>query len=184
MTTAATTAGTSITSARATAGASQRLGVELEKTYRRGAALAALVSLSYAFVLGWRADVSGIAVAAAFAVGFLFATFALSGVVPASIKVGDVELRLAQAKEDGRHEGRVDGIQTGALLGSKVVAGEVEVEEVAAALHEALTSPGPLRVDGVEVPVAQMPPAAAKAAVGAVEHALQHICTGAAARRH
>ncbi len=42
-------------------------------------------ALVYAALLGWRTNANGVVTAAAFAVGFLFATFALAGVVPANI---------------------------------------------------------------------------------------------------
>jgi hypothetical protein len=45
---------------------------------------------------------NGLSTAAVFAVGLLFGIVAVSGMMPASIKVGDVEVMLQQAKEEGK----------------------------------------------------------------------------------
>jgi hypothetical protein len=63
-------------------------------------------------VLGWRTNANGVVTAAAFAVGFLFATFALAGVVAAKVEVGDVEVKLQQARERGAEGGRIRGLET------------------------------------------------------------------------
>jgi hypothetical protein len=62
-------------------------------------------------VRGWRTNANGVVTAAAFAVGFLFATFTLADVVPAKIKVGDVEVKLQQARQRGAEEGRIRGLE-------------------------------------------------------------------------
>jgi len=48
---------------------------------------------------------NGISTAAVVAVGLLFGVVAVSGMMPASIKVGDVEIMLQRAKEEGMAEG-------------------------------------------------------------------------------
>lgn len=47
-------------------------------------------------------------------------------------------------------------------------AGDVPVDQVQVAIHAALTSPASLRVDGVDLPIAQLVPPAAKAKIKAV----------------
>ena len=99
------------------------------------------------------------------------------------------EVRLQTARE----QGRVEGLEAGALLGSKVTTGEVAPADVTSALREALTSPEPLRVDGLALPVAQLPTRQAERVVATVEQALatvthecidhectDHECTGRA----
>lgn len=145
-----------------------RVAVQLQWHLRAAAALGAVSALGYASVIGWRTDANGVVTAAAFAVGFLFATFALAGVVPATIKIGDVEVKLQQAQESGAQEGRVEGLAVGADISKRVAAGDLHVDQVEAALHTALTSPASLRVDGIELPVAQLGPSAAEAKTQAV----------------
>ncbi len=122
----------------------------MNRYLRSAAAVAAVSALVYAAVLGWRTDANGVVTAAAFAVGFLFATFALAGVVPASIKIGDVELKMQQERKDAADEGRVQGLEAGAAISKVVAAGELRVDQVEAALRAALTSPESLRVDGID----------------------------------
>lgn len=152
-----------------------RLAVELPAGARWTSAGAAAACLAYALVLGWREDGDGVAVAAAFATALLLATAALGGVVPSSIRVGDVEVRLQQAREDGRDEGRVEGLASGTAISSKVATGELDAADVLAALHTALRTPGPLRVDGLRVPVPQLPGPEADAVVAAVGDALEGL---------
>lgn len=146
--------------------------MQLQWYLRAAAAVGAIGALGYAFVLGWRADANGVATAAAFAVGFLFATFALAGVVPANVKIGDVEVKLQQARDSGTQKGRVEGLTAGAAISERVAAGELPVERVEAALRTALTSPESLRVDHIDLPVAQLAPPAAEEHVQQVAHAL------------
>lgn len=129
-------------------------------------------ALGYVSVLGWRTDANGVATAAAFAVGFLFATFTLVGVVSANVKIGDVEIKLQQALDSGTQEGRVEGLTVGAVISERVAAGELPVERVEAALRTALTSPESHRVDHLDLPVAQLAPSAAEEHVQQVAHAL------------
>lgn len=152
-----------------------RVAVQLQWYLRATAALGAVSALGYASVLGWRSDANGVVTAAAFAVGFLFATFALAGVVPATVKVGDVEVKLQQARENGADEGRVEGLAVGAAISKSVAAGDLDVDHVEAALHTALTSPEPLRVDGISLPVAQLDTSAADAQIQAVKDALSTV---------
>jgi hypothetical protein len=145
-----------------------RVAVQLHWCLRAMAALGAISALLYASLLGWRTDANGVVVAAAFAVGFLFATFALAGVVPANIKVGDVEVKLQQARDSGAEEGRVEGLAAGAAISKRVVVGDLPVDQVETALHTALTSPESLRIDGINLPVAQLAPSAAEVKIQAV----------------
>lgn len=152
-----------------------RVAVQLRWTLRAAAAAGAVSALGYAFVLGWRTDANGVVTAAAFAVGFLFATFALAGVVPANIKIGDVEVKLQQARENGAHEGRVDGLAAGAAISKHVAEGDMPVDQVEAALRTALTSPESFRIDHIDLPIAQLAPSAAEAKIHAVMDALTTV---------
>lgn len=152
-----------------------RVTVQLQWYLRALSALGAVSALGYASVLGWRTNANGVVTAAAFAIGFLFATFALAGVVPANIKVGDVEVKLQQARENGADEGRVEGLAAGAAISKSVATGDLEVDRVKAALHVALTSPESLRIDGINLPVSQLAPSAAEAKIRAVADALTTV---------
>ncbi|MGH3997365.1 MAG: hypothetical protein ACRDTJ_07875 [Pseudonocardiaceae bacterium] len=152
-----------------------RVAVQLHRCLRAMAALGAVSALLYASVLGWRTDSNGVVTAAAFAVGFLFATFALAGVVPATIKIGDVKVKLQQARDSGADEGRVEGLAAGVAISKSVAAGDLPVDRVETALHTALTSPESLRVDGIDQPVAQFAPSAADAKIQAVADALTTV---------
>lgn len=153
----------------------ERVAVPLQGYLRVAATLGALSALGYAAVLGWRPEANGVVTASAFAVGFLFATFALAGVVPANIKIGDVEVKLQQARERGMQEGRVEGLAAGAAISKNVAAGDLPVEQVEAALRTALTSPESLRIDGIDLPVAQLAPPVADARIHAVADALSTV---------
>lgn len=152
-----------------------RVAVQLHWGLRAMAALGAVSALVYASLLGWRTNANGVVTAAAFAIGFLFATFALAGVVPATIKIGDVEVKLQQARESGVEEGRVEGLAAGAAISEGVAAGDLPVDQVETALHTALTSPEPLRINGIDLPVAQLAPSAAEAEIQAVATALATV---------
>src|SRR5205823_12418116 len=128
------------------------VAVQLQWYLRALSALGAVSALVYAALLGWRTNANGVVTAAAFAIGFLFATFALAGVVPANIKVGDVEVKLQQAREHGADEGRVEGLAAGAAISKSVAAGDLPVEQVDTALQAALTSPESLRVECINLP--------------------------------
>jgi hypothetical protein len=151
------------------------IAVQLQWYLRTLSALGAISALVYAALLGWRTNANGVVTAAAFAVGFLFATFALAGVVPANIKIGDVEVKLQQARENGAEEGRVEGLAAGTAISKRVAAGDLEVDHVQAALHTALTSPEALRIDGINLPVAQLAPSAAEAKIQTVADALTTV---------
>lgn len=148
-----------------------RVAVQLEGYLRVLSALGAVSALGYASVLGWRTNANGVVTASAFAVGFLFAIFALAGVVPASIKIGDVEVKLQQARENGA----VEGLTAGAAISKGVAAGDLPVEQVQKALHTALTSPKPLRLNDIDLPVAQLAPFAATARTQEVVDALRTV---------
>jgi hypothetical protein len=152
-----------------------RLAVRLHWQLRAVSGLGASAALAYAAALGWQPHASGVATAAAFAVGFLFATFALSGTVPANIKVGDVEIKLDQARADGEQTGHVAGFTAGTAISRQVAAGDLPVDRIEAALRSALTGPGPLKIDGIQLPVAQLSPAEAEDAVLWVREALSTV---------
>ncbi|HEY7100529.1 MAG TPA: hypothetical protein VH573_02690 [Mycobacteriales bacterium] len=88
-------------------------------------AVAAVASLGYGFVLGSDDDSNGVTVAAALAVGVLLLVVALAGQLPSSLKVGDVELKLDQA--------RADGVRDGAKLAAKAATGmsTADIEQAA-----------------------------------------------------
>lgn len=151
------------------------VAVQLQSSLRALSALGAVSALVYAALLGWRTNANGVVTAAAFAIGFLFATFALAGVVPANIKIGDVEVKLQQARESGADEGRVEGLAAGTAISKGVAAGDLGVDQVQAALHAALTSPESLQVDGINLPVARLTPAAAEAKIQTVADALNAV---------
>ena len=152
-----------------------QIAVQLQWYLRTLSALGAMSALVYAALLGWRTNANGVVTAAAFAVGFLFATFALAGVVPANIKIGDVEVKLQQARENGADEGRVEGLAAGTAISKGVAAGDLGVDQVQAALHTALTSPEALRIDGINLPVAQLTPSAAEVKIHTVADALTTV---------
>jgi hypothetical protein len=68
-------------------------------------ALLALLAFAYGFWFGLSKDVNGVSVAAALAVGALFLIVALAGMLPSSLKVGDFEVKLDQARADGATQG-------------------------------------------------------------------------------
>jgi hypothetical protein len=152
-----------------------RVAVQLKWHLRGAAALGAVSALGYAAVIGWRTEANGVVTASAFAIGFLFATFALAGVVPASIKIGDVELKMQQDLEDAANEGRVQGLEAGAAISQGVAAGDLPVDQVEAALRTALTSQESLQVDGVNLLVPQLAPSAAEKNVQKVADALTTV---------
>jgi hypothetical protein len=149
-----------------------RLTVHLQWHLRSLAGLGAVGVLVYGAALGWRTEANGVATAAAFAVGSLFAIIALAGVVPSNIKVGDVEVKLDEARESGIHEGHAEGLAAGAAISGQVAAGDLPVDHVTTALRIALNSPEPLRVDGIHLPIAQLAPAEAEVMVQQVREAL------------
>jgi hypothetical protein len=105
-------------------------------------------------------------------VGLVFVIVVLAGMVPSKIKFGDIfEVELQQA----RGSGIAEGLEAGAIISKRVAAGHVPVDQVQADLHAALTSPGSLRVDGVDLPVAQLAPLAAKAKIEAIVDALTMV---------
>jgi hypothetical protein len=107
-------------------------------------------------MLAWQEKSDGIAVASAFAVAAIAFVFGLAGVVPASVKVGDVELALQQAKQQGSEEGQkrgvVQGITTAAVVKQCMNEGLVPAEQVKSALTQALTTDAPLDTDAIGVP--------------------------------
>lgn len=153
----------------------RRLAVQLHPLVRGLVAFGAVVAFGYAGTIGWRTNANGVVVAAAFAVGFLFAVFALAGVVPSHIKVGDVEVQLQQAWESGAGKGRVEGLTAGTELSKGVATGDLPVGQVEEAVYAALTSPESLRIDGIDLPIAQLAPAAAGTQTRAVAQALTTV---------
>jgi hypothetical protein len=132
-----------------------RLTVHLQWHLRSLAGLGAVGVLVYGAALGWRTEANGVATAAA-----------------SNIKVGDVEVKLDEARESGIHEGHAEGLAAGAALSGQVAAGDLPVDHVTTALRIALNSPEPLRVDGIHLPIAQLAPAEAEVMVQQVREAL------------
>ena len=137
---------------------SGRLSAELEPHWRYTAGIVGIGILIYACVLAWREETEGVATAAAFALALFAMIFALAGVVPASVKVGDVEVKIRQAEENGKEQGGLEGFIAGTKVASEVKAGHMDPGTVEAAAKAALTSDNPLRLTevGVEVPVPKM----------------------------
>ena len=142
----------------------RRMAAELEWYWRVVAAVVGVVTLAYAFLLGWHETAEGVATAAAFAVALFTLIFALAGVVPASVKVGDVEVKLQQAKEEGKKEGAeqggLQGVKVGAALAARVQRGEIQADDVGQALKTALMTDKPLELDlpaaNVQVPMPKL----------------------------
>jgi hypothetical protein len=80
--------------------------VEIGMPSRIFAWVATSIALLVGFYLAIR-NFNGVGTAAVFAVAFLFGVVALSGTLPAAVKVGDVEVMLRDAKQQGRAEGVV-----------------------------------------------------------------------------
>ena len=105
-------------------------------------------------------------------VGLIFVIITLAGMVPSKIKFGDIfQVELQQARESGIAE----GLEAGAIISKRVAAGDVPVDRIQENLHAALTSPESLRVDGVDLPVAQLAPLAAKAKIESITDALTMV---------
>lgn len=98
---------------------------------RCGLALIAAGALAYGFRFGVDNKASGVAVAAALAVGLLLLVVALAGQVPSTLKVGDVEVKLDQA--------RAEGARDGAKLAANAAMG-MSYEEIEEAAQQALGS--------------------------------------------
>jgi len=137
-----------------------RVSAELEPQWRYAAGVVGVGTLIYACVLAWHEDAEGVATAAAFAVAFFALIFALAGVVPASVKVGDVEVKIQQAKQEGKEEGKEEGALTGFMAGAKVATDvkeqRLEVDVVKNAVKAALMSDEPLRLPDIEVQVPKL----------------------------
>lgn len=68
--------------------------------------IATSAALLVGFYLAIR-NFNGLGTASVFAVALLFGVVALSGTLPATVKVGDVEVLLQRAKQEGQAEGAV-----------------------------------------------------------------------------
>jgi hypothetical protein len=124
-----------------------------------------VATLIYACVLAWHEDAEGVATAAAFAVAFFALIFALAGVVPASVKIGDVEVKIQQAKEEGKAEGKeegkeeggLEGFMAGASVATDLQMNRLDIDTVRTAVKTALMSDEPLRLaSGIEVSVPKL----------------------------
>jgi hypothetical protein len=69
----------------------------------------------------------------------------------------------------------IEGLAAGTAISKRVAAGDLEVDHVQAALHTALTSAEALRIDGINLPVAQLAPSAAEAKIQTVADALTTV---------
>ena len=79
----------------------------VDKTFVRASlAIVGVLALGYGAWRGMDSKTSGVTVAAAFAIALLLLIVAISGQLPASLKVGDVSVELyAQAKAEGVRQG-------------------------------------------------------------------------------
>jgi hypothetical protein len=84
--------------------------------------LLGVAGFGYAAWLGTDKNISGVTVAAAFAVAMLLLIVAIAGQVPASLKVGDVSLQMYAAA-------KAEGVQQGAKLAAEAAKGE-DVDKV------------------------------------------------------
>jgi hypothetical protein len=128
----------------------RRMAAELDWYWRVGAAVIGVATLAYAFMLAWYKTAQGVATAAAFAVALFALIFALAGVVPASVKVGDLEVKLQQAKEQGKEEGTeqggLQGFKAAIAVAAGVRSGEVQPDDISQGLKAALMSDKPMEV--------------------------------------
>jgi hypothetical protein len=142
----------------------RRVSAELEPQWRFAAGVVGVGTLIYACVLAWHDGAEGVATAAAFAVAFFALIFGLAGVVPASVKVGDVEVKIQQAKQEGREEGKEEGKEEGALTGfmagakvaTDVKEQRLRVDDVKEAVKAALMSDDPLRLSDIDVRIPKL----------------------------
>jgi hypothetical protein len=93
-----------------------RAAVALHLGWRIAAAVFGGGALIFGGALALADKSDGVAVAAAFALAAAMLIFAVMGVVPASIKVGDIDIKLEQAMEAGRQNGAVAGLQAAGEL--------------------------------------------------------------------
>jgi hypothetical protein len=161
----------------------RRLAAELEWHWRLIAVIVAIGTLAYAFVLAWHETSEGIATAAAFTVALFALIFALAGVVPASVKIGDVEFQLRQAeshgKAEGTAEGHLEGIKAGTRLATKVCEGTLDVADVKEAVTTALTSDTPIDLPDAHVQVPNLQNEVASAQANEIANSLQVIAEAA-----
>jgi hypothetical protein len=129
-----------------------RVASQLEGGWRLTAAVVGVVVLAFACVLAWREETEGVATAAAFAVAIFALIFAFAGVVPASIKIGDL-ITIENAKKEGKEEGKVEGLVAGAKVATAVQGQNIDKPVIEEAVMKALTTDEPLRLGGIEVPV-------------------------------
>ncbi len=85
-------------------------------------AVVSALALIYGFWFGRSKDANGVSVAAALAVGVLLLIVAIGGQLPSSLKVGDVEVKLDQARADGARE----GAKLAATAATGMSAGDIE----------------------------------------------------------
>lgn len=156
---------------------SRRVAAEVNGELRWFAGVIGVGAIAYGAVLAWRDGGDGVAIASVFAVGLIALIFAMAGVVPASVKVGDLEMKLSQAEERGKQEGitegkaqgitegkaqgiaegKAEGKASGALAGlltaaeirAAVERKEVPPDELRKALEAALSSDSPLKLSAL-----------------------------------
>jgi hypothetical protein len=107
--------------------------VEIGRAARVYAWAATTVALLVGFYLAMR-NFNGVGTASVFAVAFLFGIVALGGILPAAVKVGDVEVMLQNAKQEGRAEGKAEGTVQAVTATAQVAALQREPDEVVAQL--------------------------------------------------
>jgi hypothetical protein len=86
---------------------------------------------------GWLAfkNYNGIGTASVFAIGLLFAVAAIGGVLPTSIKVGDVQLAIQNAAADGLVKGAEAAQQVAKGAEPEQAAGQVVSETLPSSMH-------------------------------------------------
>jgi hypothetical protein len=132
-----------------------RVASKLEGLWRLTAAVVGVAVLAFACVLAWREETEGVAAAAAFAVAILTLIFAFAGVVPASIKIGDL-ITIENAKNEGKKVGKLEGLVDGAKVATAVQTANIDKPVIEEAVKKALTTNQPLRLGGIEVPVPKL----------------------------
>jgi hypothetical protein len=110
-----------------------RLATQIGKRSRAYAWVATTVALLIGFYLAIR-NYNGVGTAAVFAVAFLFGIVAFGGILPTALKVGDVEVMLQNAKQEGKAEGAVQAAQATAQMAKQVAKLEKAPEDVVAQL--------------------------------------------------
>jgi hypothetical protein len=170
-----------------------RVAAEMHVAWRVTSALVGAATLVFAAVLAWHEDTEGVASAAAFGVAFFALIFAFAGVVPASVKVGDIEVKVQQAKEDGKEEGKkagkeegwkegaeatgLDAFIAGCEVAQKVSTGDLDLDTIKTEVAAALSSEMSIDLPDMDkkVPVPNLDSASANARAGEIVDVLAPV---------